>query len=123
MDDTQLFILGVMIAFFIIVLYIVGGSWIEHAAPPIGHETGIALIVGFSISLASFLANDKNFLDFFSFNEDLFFYVLLPPIVFASGFNMRRRKFFQNLGYICLYGVLGSFICFGIFTCITYGFM
>jgi len=84
----------VMISFGIILLYVVIGSYIEHVKLPFGHETGVALIIGFSISLLSFLANDQNFLNFFTFNETIFFYILLPPIVFASGFNMRRKKFF-----------------------------
>jgi NhaP-type Na+/H+ or K+/H+ antiporter len=36
------------------------------------------------------------------FDEQLFFFVLLPPIIFEAGYNMQRRKFFQNLGAICV---------------------
>ena len=51
-----------------------------------------------------------------AFNDDLFFYFVLPPIIFASGFNMYRKKFFANIGNISLLGVLGTFVTFGVFT-------
>ena len=56
------------------------------------------------------------------FNDDLFFYFVLPPIVFASGFNMYRKKFFANIQNIVLFGVLGTFIAFGSFSALTIGY-
>ena len=47
------------------------------------------------------------------FNKDAFFNFLLPPIVFAAGFNMQsRRKFFENFANISLFGILGTFVAF-----------
>ena len=50
-----------------------------------------------------------------AFNEQLFFYLVLPPIVFASGFNMQRKDFFGNMKNIALFGFVGTFICFFMF--------
>ncbi len=47
----------------------------------------------------------------------------LPPIIFASGFNMRRRRFFDNIGYIMLFGIFGTLFTFFVFTGLTYGIM
>jgi NhaP-type Na+/H+ or K+/H+ antiporter len=54
------------------------------------------------------------------FNKDVFFDFLLPPIVFAAGFNMSsRRKFFENFANISLFGVIGTFVAFTVYCSIT----
>jgi sodium/hydrogen exchanger 8 len=55
------------------------------------------------------------------FSDITFFYFCLPPIVFASGFNMQKGAFFANFKNILLFGVLGTFIAFGSFTGMTIG--
>ena len=54
------------------------------------------------------------------FNDNLFFYFCLPPLVFASGFNMKRKKFFENIGNILLFGVGGTVVTFVVFVSLTY---
>ena len=53
------------------------------------------------------------------FSDDLFFYFCLPPIVFASGFNMQRKKFFANIKNIVLFGLIGTIIAFVSFSGMT----
>ena len=48
---------------------------------------------------------------------DLIFKVLTPPIVFASGFNLQEKYFFKNIGFISLYGFLGTIFSF-VFMCV-----
>lgn len=48
------------------------------------------------------------------FNEELFFIYLLPPIVFNAGFQVKKKQFFRNFAAIMAFGVLGTFISFGI---------
>ena len=54
------------------------------------------------------------------FNDNLFFYFCLPPLVFASGFNMKRKKFFENIGNILLFGVGGTIVTFACFASLTF---
>jgi len=42
----------------------------------------------------------------------IFFSLLLPLIIFATGFNMRRKKFFENIANISKLGLLGTFFTF-----------
>lgn len=55
----------------------------------------------------------------FSFNHELFFYVCLPPIIFASGFNMHRGDFFANIKLVGIFGVLGTLVSFSMFSIMT----
>jgi NhaP-type Na+/H+ or K+/H+ antiporter len=42
------------------------------------------------------------------FNEEMFFSIILPPIIFSQGYNLRKKYFFQNFGIICYYGLIGK---------------
>lgn len=42
----------------------------------------------------------------------LFILLLLPPIIFESGYNMNKKYFLKNAGTILMYSFLGTFIAF-----------
>lgn len=44
------------------------------------------------------------------FDEDAFFYFILPPIIFAAGYTLKRRNFVKNIAYIALLGFIGTII-------------
>lgn len=48
----------------------------------------------------------------FQFKESTFFVFILPPIIFAAGYNLKKSNFVKNFGYITLYGVIGTLISF-----------
>lgn len=55
-----------------------------------------------------------------SFNEEIFFYGLLPPMIFAGGYNLKKQNFGKNFKYILLFGLLGTIAAFGIIFSLTY---
>lgn len=65
--------------------------------------------------------DEKQLMKDLNFNEKLFFDLVLPLIIFPSGYNMRRKKFFNNIGTIMKFGFFGTMICFSIYTAMTFG--
>ncbi|VEL38746.1 unnamed protein product [Protopolystoma xenopodis] len=62
-------------------------------------------------------SNDKA-----TFDPEIFFNLLLPPIIFAAGYSMKRHYFFRNIGAIITYAVFGTFFSAFIIAVICYGF-
>ena len=71
-----------------------GAGIMEKYKPKCGHETGFVVLCGIIFSTIFWYTKGKEDVDTFKFSETIFFDFLLPPIIFNSGYNMRRTKFF-----------------------------
>lgn len=74
------------------------------------------------VSFVEWLYHNTEIVNILQFNEMTFFYFCLPPIVFASGFNMQRGDFFRNINNVILLGVLGTIVAFASFSLMTLAF-
>lgn len=102
-----------------LLLYIIAGNLFEHVHFHMLHETGLGIIMGFLFGMVIYFA-DREVLDGDIFSQDLFFYGILPLIIFAGGFNLKKRKFFKNIFYITLYGMAGTIIAFAVISGLTF---
>lgn len=118
-DDDDFKKIGILIFLFMLVLYSIIGAYMDRKRPIIGHETGLIILLGCTISLILNHIADS-FTELVSFNNDIFFVGCLPFIVFASGFNMKRKKFFQNISNIFKLGLLGTILTFIFYSVLTY---
>ena len=41
-----------------------------------------------------------------------FLYYFVPPIIFAEGFNIRKKYLMKNIGYSFIYGYIGTLLNF-----------
>ena len=90
-------------------LYVVLGTFMERKHCPFGHETGVVILVGMAIGACLHAAGDKASTEF---NPVVLFDFALPIILYASGYNMRRRRFFEDINNITMFGVLATVVCF-----------
>lgn len=118
---TASFAVVALIGVLLIITYVVTGVFIENKGCPFGHEASLVILLGAAISFTAYSLGLVSVNDEFSFNDILFFYFFLPPIVFSAGFNMKRRIFFENFGSVLIFGVLSTVIQFVIFSFGLYG--
>ena len=104
---------------FMLMFFFVTGAAIEKYKPAFGHETCATLVLGIIVSLLLWLCEKTADTGTFTFNQAFFFNFFLPPIIFNSGFNMRKKRFFQNLGNVALFGLVVTLVCFVVYSAVT----
>ncbi|XP_033942940.1 sodium/hydrogen exchanger 8 isoform X1 [Pseudochaenichthys georgianus] len=80
-----------------------------HFLPESVAVVSLGILMGGFIKIIEFqeLANWK---EEEMFRPNMFFLLLLPPIIFESGYSLHKGNFFQNIGSITLFAVLGTAI-------------
>ncbi len=86
-----------------------------HILKKSGHkylqESGLTVLLGVAAGGLCLLTGYESYMTNLSKHfGTLFMLLLLPPIIFESGYNMNKKPFFQNLGTVLAYSFLGTFI-------------
>lgn len=102
-----------------LIIYIITSHVIEVKKIQFVHESAISIVMGLCIAaINSALGGNA-----VSFDQDLFFSIILPPIIFAAGYNLKKKKeFFHNFKLIMFYGIFGTLIVFFIVSAFAIGF-
>ncbi|KAM4571570.1 sodium/hydrogen exchanger 8 isoform 2-T2 [Fundulus diaphanus] len=80
-----------------------------HFLPESVAVVSLGILMGGFIKIIEFqeLANWK---EEEMFRPNMFFLLILPPIIFESGYSLHKGNFFQNIGSITLFAVIGTAI-------------
>ncbi|RHY12274.1 hypothetical protein DYB25_000261 [Aphanomyces astaci] len=100
-----------------LLVLVIGSFFLEGSSLTWISQSGIALLFGVTVGSIIVVAESYSLMEHFNFDNDVFFHVLLPPIIYEAGFSVKKIHFFSNFGAIMSTAVLGTMIA----TCVTGG--
>ncbi|CAN9321014.1 unnamed protein product [Alternaria alternata] len=100
--------LSILIILLIIALFT---SYILHTRKiQAVHETVLSIFAGMVVGLLLRLTAVSSVRDVVSFDYQMFFNLLLPPIILSAGYELHQGNFFRHIGTILTFAFAGSFI-------------
>lgn len=81
-------------------------------------EAGACMLVGMACALGADFAGHN--IENLAFDEQIFMYLLLPPIIFEAALTVNKREFRRRRGSIMVFAVLGTLLSSFITGAITY---
>ena len=74
------------------------------------HETVLSIFAGMVVGLILRLTAVASVRDSVSFDYQMFFNLLLPPIILSAGYELHQGNFFRHIGAILTFAFAGTFI-------------
>lgn len=101
----------ILIMIFLLMLAITFGHFLKKSGHKYLQESGLTVILGMVAGGILKMLSVEDYLTKLSTHfSNLFMILLLPPIIFESGYNMNKKPFFRNFGTVLAYSFLGTFI-------------
>lgn len=74
------------------------------------HETVISIFAGMTVGLVLMVTSGDSIRNLISFDYQIFFNLLLPPIILGSGYELHQANFFRNIGTILTFAFAGTLL-------------
>lgn len=74
------------------------------------HETVVSIFAGMTVGLMLRVTTGHSIQQLVSFDFQIFFNLLLPPIILNSGYELHQANFFRNIGVILTFAFAGTFL-------------
>ena len=71
-------------------------------------ESCVLICLGLIVGGIAYSIDKDHRIEQLLFNPDTFFLFILPPIVMEAGYFMPKEPFFENLGTILTYAIIGT---------------
>jgi sodium/hydrogen exchanger 8 len=98
----------VLLAAVLILQFYVGRVWKLHYLPESGANMLLGMFISLLIRASGKDTSTSSGVGMLGFSSTVFFLGFLPPIIYNSGYQLKRRLFFANLGGIMSLAVIGT---------------
>ena len=102
---------GILVLLLILFLAIIGGNAMRQKKIIFLQEAGLATLLGIIFGfILEIIGETPQIKSITMLNSEFVLFVLLPPIIFQSGYNIDKKLFFGNFGSIVTYSFIGTVI-------------
>ncbi|CAD6886996.1 unnamed protein product [Tilletia laevis] len=102
------------LAFCLVLFLLTGSFWtsyyLKRKRITAVHETIVGLIAGMVVGAFLRIGPGEQVQHMLSFSNTIMLNVLLPPIILASGYDLKQERFFRNFWVILTFALAGTFI-------------